>query len=331
MKVCLLFLCMAMIPVLAGGGVLTVLFRRQAHKFYWTEKLLTGFLVVIGIGEAVHLTAAFGGLSLDLASRIWVLACVACSAAGAVLSVLNRKKEGSAKRKARDFVLTPLRFGILLVFTCLVIGQIMTVTSQFSAYRDGDMMAETVESFLAEGGVYRVNPLTGRAYEAGLPLRIRILGLPTLYAILSHVFGIAPTALLWQWMPLLVLVFSYLAFWLLGETLFDQDVDKRLLFMALAALLFTVQDTAPGLDGFALLHMGSAGTTIRNLILIPMALHLGLRRNWKVAVLVVLAEACITWTLYGMGVSLLVLVGMAICHRLQRHLHSDLHVVEGEV
>ena len=206
-----------------------------------------------------------------------------------------------------------MQVGLMLMLVLFVIWQVVTIVSYESTDWAGDMMVETVESFRQTDAVYTVNPLTGRMYTTGIPLRIKILGLPTLYSVLGKIFGMEGTLLVWRYIPLLVLFLSYSAYWLIAKELFDKEneKEKRLIFMAFVSLLFCVSDYAYGMDGFGMLHCGYQGVIIRNLVLIPYTFVLTLRRKWLPIVLCVLAEACITWTFYGLGACLLVWAGMS--------------------
>lgn len=331
MNICLLFACMTVLPVLTGKGVLAILYRKQARKFYIAEGMIVGWLVVIGLAQAAHLAAVFLGWSLRKVTVLFAVGCSVIAVVGALVGLAGAKAGKGADKRSRK-PLTMLSYGLITVWILLSVWQIMTIVSQESVYRVGDMTVETVESFLQTDGIHAVNPLTGRAYEAGIPFRIKILGLPTLYAMLCNLFGIAPTELVWRVIPVGVLLLSYCAFWMLGKTLFDSEKEgeKRLLFMALTALLFCVGDYVFGMDGFGLLHCGYRGVTIRNMVLIPYAFFLGLRKNWRVALLVVLAEACIAWTFYGMGMSLVVLAGMAVISLFQKKEATGLRSVQKE-
>ena len=320
MNICLFFACMMVLPVITGRGVFAVLYRSQADKFHISDWLITGWLVTIGLAEGVHLAAVFLGWPFSKVAQLWLVATivVAVMCGGVSLLMERRKYKAFGKKhthKRQRIIqkeLTPLRFGLLLAFVLPVIWQIVTIVSQESVYRTGDMIVETVESFLQTNAVYEVNPLTGRAYTEGIPLRIRILGLPTFYGVLCDVFGIAGTDLVWKYIPVLVLLLSYSAYWLISGALFDKEneKDKQLIFMVFVALLFCVGDYAYGMDGFGILHCGYQGVAIRNLVLVPYTFALTLRRKWVPAGLVVLAEACITWTFYGLGTSFFVLMGM---------------------
>ena len=239
----------------------------------------------------------------------------------------SRGGHGGSYRGYHGSDLTPFVAGLALVFILLVIYQTVTITSGNSVFRDGDMTVETVESFLATDGVYLVNPLTGQSYETGVPLRIRILCLPTLYGILCRIFGLGTAELVWKLVPLLVLFMSYMAFWTLAKALFGEDKDKgkRVLFIALVAALFCVGDYMYGMDGFGLLHCGYRGVTIRGGILLPYTFGLALRHKWRLVFFCVLAEACIVWTLYGMGACLLAALGMGAVRVWQKRHGRNLH------
>lgn len=319
MNVCLLFACMTVLPIITGWGVLAVLSGRQAGKFHMADYLITGWLVTIGLAEGAHLAAVFFGCSVSKVTELWLIAMVAvavlCGGIGWLADKTSRKAVGTKHigRKQKKRELTPKQFGLLLAFVLPFIWQIVTIVSYESAYRAGDMTVETVESFLQTDVVYGVNPLTGRGYTAGIPFRIKILGLPTLYSALCSAFQIEGVELVWKYIPLLTLLLSYSAYWLIGSILFDKESerDKRMMFMALVSLLFCVGDYGYGMDGFGILHCGYQGVVIRNMVLVPYAFALTLRRKWLLTGLVVLAEACITWTFYGLGASLFVLAGMA--------------------
>ncbi len=320
MNILLLFACMIIISVVLGHGVLSVLYFKKSQKICMAEKLIAGWLVIIGLAEAAHLAAVFLGWPFSRAIRMFVAEAVGfCAISGGIWLWSARKSTGRIRRKKESFQLTTFRFGLILSFVLLAIWQIVTMMSGDAVYRTGDMMVETVETFLDTDRVYEINPLTGRAYESGIPLRIKILGLPTLYGAMCSLFGIAGVDLVWRYIPLMVLLLSYAAFWLIGKTLFDgeKESEKRLVFMVLVALIFCVGDYMYGMDGFGILHCGFQGSVIRNVVLVPYTFALTLRRKWRVTALVILAEACIAWTLYGMGVCLAIVLGMAVIYFLQ--------------
>ena len=158
---------------------------------------------------------------------------------------------------------------LYLIFGLLVASQIAFLLLGNGTFRNGDMTVETVGSFLVHDGAYRVNPLTGNPYTAGIPLRLEILGLPTLYSMICDLTGAEPVVLVQRVVPVCVLVLSYVAFATLGRVFFDGKPRERALFLTLVALLIWAGTYMYGMDGFNLLCCGARGVTIRNLVLLP--------------------------------------------------------------
>lgn len=326
---------MPVIQVLLGSGALGIMYGRRACKMHIADRLIVGFLVEIGLAEVVHLAAVVLGRSFSDAVFLFEAGMVAlgfvslgiwlwqrrqlesAAASGRGKGSGRGRRTGAVRRTGtvRGSDVTPVTVGLFLVFVLLVIYQIVTITSGDYIYRAGDMTAETVKSFLETDGVYRVNPLTGRAYEGGIPFRIQILCLPTLYGILCQIFGLPVTELVWKLFPLHVLLMGYLAFERMAHALLTEEKRRgqveRLLFMVLAAAVLCVGDYLYGMDGFGLLYCGFRGVTIRSVVLLPYVFGLTLRHRWRLVALCILAEACIVWTLYGMGACLVVTLGMA--------------------
>lgn len=226
-----------------------------------------------------------------------------------------RREDGMSVRQACFECLAASR--MYAVFGLMILSQFVFICMGDTNYRQGDMTLETVGSFLATDALYQVNPMTGMPYTQGIPSRLKILCLPTLYASLSGLTGLSPMTVVWKVIPVVTLVSSYTAFALVSVSLFPKTEEgayrkKRACFMTIVSLLMWVGAYQSGMDGFQLLCGGWMGVTIRNLVLLPWLLSLCLRRKWLLAVLCIPAEACIVWTLYGCGVCLPFLLGMGI-------------------
>jgi hypothetical protein len=174
---------------------------------------------------------------------------------------------------------------------------------------DGDITLETVNSFLATNGIYKVSPLTGKAYS-GAPLRYEILCLPTVYAWMSMLFKVAPEMVVTKIVPTVVLCASYMAYYLLAGVLYDEKQKrKKMVFLIVVGISFFLCEQSVYMEGYGLLHAGHLGTTIRNSVLIPLVLYAACEKRVLLAILCVLAEVCIVWTFWGMGLCLVVLAG----------------------
>lgn len=198
------------------------------------------------------------------------------------------------------------------LFLAVAASQLIFICAGDTMYREKDMTVETVGSFLVSDTVYQVNPMTGMPYLEGMPLRWKILCLPTLYGSLCRLTGLRPELVVWTIVPVAVLAGSYTAFAVLGKALFPEDGKKRACFLMTVAVLLWVGAYGYGMDGFGVLCCGWRGTTIRNAVILPWLLSLCIRKKWLGALLCILAEACIAWTFYGLGACAAVVAGMAL-------------------
>ena len=206
-------------------------------------------------------------------------------------------------RQAQKGPLSPREILGLALFGVFLGFQLGKILLRSEIYQAQDMTLETVVTLLHTGG-YGVNPLTGRAYELGMPTRLKLLCLPTLYADLCVLFRVEPELLVWKVIPVVTLAAAYLAYSSLGRVLFPESREKRLWFLGLVAMVLTIGDYRYGMEGFGLLHGGFWGVTIRGAVLLPYLLSLCFRRKWILAAVAVLAECCMVWTTYGAGMGL---------------------------
>lgn len=316
----ILFICMLVIPWVIGSGILRILYKNHGtEEFSLCDALLTGWIAVIGTAEAAHILAVFGRLSLTR--------CAALFGGLTVLQVLLslavwfwtrfRKGAGSGKGSLQKpsflFVLPAL----------LLFSQMAYILLAGGIYLSRDMTVETVASFLYTDGIYQVNPMTGAAYEGGIPFRLELLCLPTLYSVLCRFFSLEPQTVVWLVMPCVMLICCFGAFRCVGRSLFPESVKCQDCFLAVAAALLWVGSYALGMDGFGVLCSGWRGVVVRNTVLIPYLISLCLRKKWKLVILCIAAEVCIVWTLYGAGACLLLAAGMTVCRFAERSARSE--------
>lgn len=284
----------------------------MAKKDSFADITILFIVMLIGAAEVAHL---FGVLFHRSVSRCTIIFGMLAVLSAAALSVyeLSGNHKAAVREKARD---GKARFSLherllLAFFVILAVSQILYMVIGKNVYVQGDMTVETVGSFLQTDAFYQVNPMTGQAYKEGLPSRIEILCLPTLYAALSNIFHIRPDVLILYVVPVITLLCCYGAYSCLAKALFPDDRIEQLCFLIMTALLIWIGSYGYGMDGFGVLFSGWRGVTIRNTVLIPYAISLCLRKKYFYLPLCVLAELCIVWTLYGLGACLLVILGMA--------------------
>lgn len=95
--------------------------------------------------------------------------------------------------------------------------------------------------------------------------------------------------------------------------LFPGEGRKQAIFMLFTAFVNQFGCYGAAMDSFMLFFRGYQGEAIRAGIILPYALLCCLQGKWKSVILCILAEACIVWTLYGLGYTvILVMIFLAV-------------------
>lgn len=285
------------------------------RRDYCPWDLLVSFMImIIGVSEMSHMLGILFHRSLsECALSFLVFSAVSCAVLILTAVFMRRGKTG----RTAHTPLTGGEIGLLALLLLLAASQAGFILFGADIYTQGDMTAETVGSFLRTGSIYGENPLTGGLLEEGMPSRMKVLCLPTLYASLCRLLHLTPRFLVWKAVPVVTLLGSYAAYVCLGRSLIPGSRRERLLFLICIALLFWVGSYAPGVDGFGLLTAGWRGETLRSTILVPYAVSLCLRRKYLHAVLCCIAETCIIWTSVGLGACAVVTAGLFLTARLK--------------
>ena len=286
---------------------------KTENRYFVGDYLLAGECIVIGLTEAAHLAAVFMGRSFSDCTIMLTALLAAFLIAAVGHGIVARYRVSPVQKKIMPFWTGygKTEWIFLAVFGCVVLSQIYFILSSESVYRQGDMTVEAVNSFLETDAVYQVNPVTGQPYTAGMPLRLKILCLPTLYGSICRVTGLSPRFVVWKLIPVLTLLFCYLAYAMLARSLFPCNRKKRSCFMTVVALLLWAGNYMFGMEGFGVLSCGFRGVSVRNAVLLPWLFSLLIRKKRFPVFLCIFAEACIVWTFYGLGACAAATVGMA--------------------
>ena len=210
---------------------------------------------------------------------------------------------------------------ITLIFL-LVLFQAVWHILLHEPYRGGDITMETVQTILKEGYNYTSNPLTGMPDVAGAPTRWKILVLPFVYATICDVTGMAPATLVYELIPVVVLLSSYLIYLEIGKVIFAESPYKQCVFMLFVVVARWFGNYLVGTESALLFHSGYEGDAIRVAILMPLALLGCLKNQWWLVILCMLAEVAIVWTLYGLGYVFLIAVVMLLVKGLLKLVES---------
>lgn len=276
--------------------------------FRISDLLIRGCLIIIGLTEVAHLAGCLLGWSF-LAVTELLLAEIAAAVLVLILSgliahknsIIGKPAPENSKTSGRQQILT-----VVLVFFILL--QVLWILTGERVWTDGDMTLETVNTFLKENSIYTVDPLTGEPYTTGhvFPSEAAVPA----YSVRNHqpLERMAPETVVYRLIPCLTLCMGYLAYGRLGAVLFDHNREKCNIFLIIVGILFCAGTYMPGVDGFDIFYGGFRGVTIRAAVLLPYLFSCLFERKYLGAVLCILAEACMVWTLYGAGVCLLVTV-----------------------
>lgn len=271
--------------------------------FRTSDLWIGGSLIIIGLTEVAHLAGCLFGWSFLSVANVLLAEVILLVLAAVIAGLIGRKKRTvAAGEPARIPTAKPgiLRWALAL----LILVQLLLILTGKKVWTDGDMTLETVHTFLKENGIYTVNPLTGAPYTQGMPFRLKMLCLPTLYAAISRWTGMAPEHVVYRLIPCITLLLGYVAYGRLAAILFEKDHRKRDIFLLAVGILYGAGTYMPGVDGFDLFYGGFRGVTIRAAVLLPYLIVCLAEKKYFGAVLCILAEACMVWTLYGAGVCL---------------------------
>lgn len=290
--------------------------------FRISDILIGGSLIIIGLTEVAHLAGCLLGWSFLSVTDLLLAETVLFVLTVLLVSLIGRKKKAKAVNGAaqsgsgKNEVNAGMQWILTGALVFLILIQMLRILSGDRAWLEGDMTLETVNTFLAENAVHSVNPLTGTAYTAGMSFRLKILCLPTLYGTISRWSGMAPTDVVYRLIPCLTLGLGYFAYGKLGNDVFEGNPIKVRTFLLMVGILFSTGAYMPGVDGFDVFYGGFRGVTIRAIVLVPYLIACLMERKYFGAVLCILAEACIVWTLYGAGVCLLITAAWVVLRKL---------------
>lgn len=301
----LLFILTMIIVPLTIGGAVSCFFPGKGKNAGWGESYVLGVLFCILTGEAVHLGALFTGQPFHIFSAVYGIALGVGFLTALIFSGIRfakKKKNPFCKfrKPERTEGLWMLLTGILILSQCVFHIFLHTADMTY------DIVPETVSTMLSSDTIYEINPMTGSAYRSGMPMRLKILALPGIYAAFCRWFRLSPQLVVHEIVPVFVLILNYtvLAEW--GRYFYPEKKKQRILFLLIAALLLQFGNYAAETASYGLFHMGYRGEVFCLCVLYPYLLLKCLKREKRAVVLCLIAEAGLVWTLYGLGAGVLI-------------------------
>ncbi len=271
--------------------------------------LVTGLWVLLGCAEAAHLITLMTDKSLQTYTQL----CTVFVIAGALVytgTVFWMKRKGLIVSGEKSGGGNPL-YKVLFAFLA---GLILVHFLRGYVPDLQDAVYEIAIGNVESGSLMSVHPFLGRESDAAMPLRMQILGLSSLYSGLITISQQSPYIIICKIVPVAVLTCAVLVYRAFAQKLFPQDTDKQWLFMSLVVFIFLITSKSEGLAGYRLFYAGFSGETVRGAVLLPYTLYVSWQKKWLLAVLAVLAEACLVWTTFGIGYCAVIIVCMFALH-----------------
>ncbi len=294
------------VPVVIGDAALRVCLMKGKKPAVW-EGYIIGTLICILLGEVLHLCTVFLHWPFRRFFLSYAIALVAVVAASAVATIVEKRKNHNQNGKTsirgnqkKNAYLWVLALCAIILFQCIFHIVMHVPDVQW------DVTIENVTTMLHTDTVYQLNPLTGQSYEVGMPMRLKILALPSIYAACCKWFHVNPQVVVYNLVPIFVLILSYLVLFGWARYLYPEKEKQQRNFMLFAALLLQFGNYAVMTLGYGLFHMGFRGEVICAGILYPYILLMCLqKRKWSV-LLCLIVEIGMVWTWYGLGGGLLI-------------------------
>ncbi|MCR5720444.1 MAG: hypothetical protein K6F84_07750 [Lachnospiraceae bacterium] len=299
---------------LMGAGSLFVLdlFKKdKTSLFLWCP---VGLVTLILWGGFFNIAGVFLNVSFDLCQKGMAVAVILMCVPGifgVASKIRNLVSDGdnTLARNLQDVIdigsdkeaFSKKILGILAVISLIILGiQIYMVSCGRFLYTDGDMTAEFSNSIVKYKSFYNINPLRGVEFTEGMPVRIKALCLPALYALLSVLLKINVTKFVWAVIPIVVITAVYMVSFSLADCVLKNKV-KALACVILVEILVFVGNYGYTQRGFLLMGSAFRGTVIRDCVLVPLFIYCFMKKRYLLCVMCAVAEAVTVWTLYGAG------------------------------
>ncbi|MFA9376826.1 MAG: DUF6077 domain-containing protein [Lachnotalea sp.] len=214
-KILVVILWNLIIPTLIG--YLLTYFLKKEDRDNIALNFVIGLATVLGVFEPITLVAIYFKLSLTLLTHvfgvIWVLLSIA--------SFLLNFKRFYAMIKKTPSILKSLNFFLAGAMLLIMFQAYVYVEYQHIDDDDAFFVATATTSIQSDS-LYVQNPYTGYEYNS-LPTRYIMSPFSIYYAVMSKITNIQATIYAHTYLPIILLLFVYLVYYIWGSVLFDNS------------------------------------------------------------------------------------------------------------
>lgn len=290
---------------------------KSVKEIEWAAILPTGLFVEILLAFIANLGGLVRGGNFWFAKNIFIILSICTLLFSIVILIIGERK--NKEKKGKVSINSNYIIGAVMCFLLLLALIAMGINA--GVINEKDFTPEMAESFIREGSMHKINPLTGAEYVSGVPTRIKVLALPFLYACLCDLSGAGIIPFLNIFVRIMVVITSFSSFVWLGNAVI-KDKFPQIVYAMIVLILMLATSGTYSLGG-GLVTAPYSSMTIRNMIVIPFVFTCLMKRRYLGVILAVIVEIAISWTLMGLGMSLLITVLFLVTNLLYKKFGAD--------
>lgn len=266
-----LFLLSYMIVVILIGDIIGI-WEREIPVL-----LINGVIALWGIFEV--LAFAFSILKLKL-STVTIALLILMILGGIYRYCI--KKETCVLKKCRVTLKKNMKLNMLkIVMGCLILFQIVSVSLFWHEdLDDATYVGVSVTSYYTNT-INQISPDTGEEVRLSDLREYALSEFPVFWAMWARIFRIHPAILMRTFLPIFLIVLTYLIYWKIGELLFEKEEERYwfLIFLSIINLFggFSVRSTS----SFLLYRIWQGKAVLCNII-IPLYIYYYMRAQREI-------------------------------------------------
>ena len=184
------------------------------------------------------------------------------------------KRRRVVAHKVKDFFsndakkyFTNVFFIIMLVLVLYQAGRATLYTP--SDYRDNKTYVALANDIVETDEFYVVDDVTGTEITdiSKVSIKYKLSGWYSFEAMLSVICGVTPLAMVYTYLPGVLIIMSYLVWWIVSKRFFDYDIKKMSLFVSFMVILYEFMNSDIPL---ILLSWPTFGKNVLFAIIMPM-------------------------------------------------------------